>query len=53
MCVQDALMEALLCFGSASCSIEDSNLGAPQEQEVSNGLLLVLDEQFVHFYELI
>lgn len=50
MCVQDALMEALLCFGSASCSIEDSNLGAPQEQEVSNGLLLVLDEQFVHFY---
>jgi hypothetical protein len=44
VCAQDALMEALLCFGSASCSIEDSNLGAPQEQEVSNGSLLVLGE---------
>ena len=27
-------MEALLCFGAASCSIEDTNFGAPQEQEV-------------------
>ncbi|KAG0557575.1 hypothetical protein KC19_11G141400 [Ceratodon purpureus] len=27
-------MEALLCFGAASCSIEDTNLGAPKEQEI-------------------
>ncbi|XP_024361523.1 uncharacterized protein [Physcomitrium patens] len=32
--IADALMEALLSFGAASCSIEDSNLGAPQEQEI-------------------
>ncbi|KAG0595688.1 hypothetical protein M758_UG188600 [Ceratodon purpureus] len=32
--VQDALMEALLCFGAASCSIEDTNLGTPKEQEI-------------------
>lgn len=32
--IADALMEALLCFGAATCSIEDSNSGAPQEQEI-------------------
>ncbi|CAK9237805.1 unnamed protein product [Sphagnum troendelagicum] len=31
--VSDAFMEALLCFGAGSCSIEDAHLGAPQEQE--------------------
>ncbi|CAK9235213.1 unnamed protein product [Sphagnum troendelagicum] len=32
--VSDAFMEALMCFGAGSCSIEDAHLGAPQEQEV-------------------
>jgi hypothetical protein len=32
--LQDAFMEALMCFGAGSCSIEDAHLGAPQEQEI-------------------
>jgi hypothetical protein len=32
--LQDAFMEALMCFGAGSCSIEDAHLGAPKEQEV-------------------
>ncbi|KAH8951502.1 hypothetical protein BDL97_09G030700 [Sphagnum fallax] len=32
--VSDAFMEALMCFGAGSCSIEDAHLGAPQEQEI-------------------
>ncbi|KAH8937244.1 hypothetical protein BDL97_16G017000, partial [Sphagnum fallax] len=38
--VSDAFMEALMCFGAGSCSIEDAHLGAPQEHEIfSDGLV--------------
>jgi hypothetical protein len=32
--LQDAFMEALMCFGVGFCSIEDAHLGAPQEREM-------------------
>ncbi|CAM6088857.1 unnamed protein product [Calypogeia fissa] len=32
--IADGLVEALLCFGASSCSIEDAHLGDAREQEI-------------------